>query len=61
MTFFMLTLNVILTLPVNKKDYNALILLTCKFSKKVIFIEKKDTFIAKECVHIFFARLNLID
>lgn len=41
--FFTLTLDFVLALPVSKKSYNALMSVTCKFSKRVTLIEGKDT------------------
>lgn len=57
----MLTLDFILALPVNKEGYNALMLMTCKFSKRVTLIEGKDTFTAKDWAHALLARLDLVD
>lgn len=41
--FFILTLDFVLALPISKKGYNALMSVTCKFSKKVTLIKGKDT------------------
>lgn len=59
--FFTLTLDFVLVLPVSKEGYNALMSVTCKFSKRVILIKDKDTFTAKDKANIFLARLNLVD
>ena len=45
----------------SKEGYNALMLVTCKFSKRVTLIEGKDTFTAEDWAHAFFARLDLVD
>lgn len=59
--FFILTLNFILALPLIKKGYNALISVTCKFSKRVTLIEGKDIWMVKEWAYVFLSRLDLID
>lgn len=46
--FFTFMLDFILALPLTTDGYNALMSVTCKFSRKVIWIEGKDTWIAKE-------------
>lgn len=61
MLFFTLTLDFVLALPVSKEGYNALMLVTCKFSKRVTLIKGKNTFTAKEWAYTFLARLNFID
>lgn len=43
MPFFTLTLDFVLALPLSKEKYNAIISVTCKFSKRVILIEGADT------------------
>ncbi len=59
--FFTLTLDFILALPLTADEYNALMSVTCKFSKRVTLIEGKDTWTAKEWAHAFLARLDLVD
>ena len=59
--FFTLTLDFVLALPMSKEGYNTLMLVTCKFSKRVTLIKGKDTFTAKDWAHTFFARLDLVD
>ena len=59
--FFTLTFDFILALPLTIDDYNSLMSVTFKFSKKVTLIEGKDTWTAEEWAHVFFARLNLVD
>lgn len=59
--FFMLMLDFILALPVSKEDYNTLMLVTCKFSKRVTLIKSKNIFTADEWTHAFFARLDFIN
>ena len=59
--FFLLTLDFVLAFPVSKEGYNALISVTCKFTKRVTLIEGKDTFTAKDWAHAFLARLDFID
>ena len=59
--FFTLTLDFILALPLTADGYNALMSVTCKFSKRVTLIEGKDTWTAKEWAHAFLARLDLVD
>lgn len=61
MTFFILTLDFVLILCLSKKEYNVLMLVTCKFSKKVTLIKGKDTFTVKEWAYTFLTRLDLID
>ncbi len=41
--FFTLTLDFVLALSMSKGDYNALMLVTCKFSKRITLIEGADT------------------
>ena len=59
--FFTLTLDFVLALPVSKKGYNTLILVTCNFSKRVTLIEGKNTFTVEDWAHAFLARLDLVD
>ena len=41
--------------------FNALISVTCKFSKRITFIEEMDTWSAEQSAHAFLKRLDLID
>lgn len=41
-SFFTLTLDIILVFLLSKEGFNILMMITCKFSKRVILIEKKD-------------------
>lgn len=50
-----------LALPVNKKGYNALMLVIYKYSKRVTLIESKDTFITENWAHALLSRLDFID
>ena len=59
--FFTLTLDFVLTLPLLKESHNAIMLVTCKFSKRVTLIEGADTWSAEQWAHVFFNRLDLID
>ncbi len=59
--FFIFTRDFMLALSFTTREYNALISVTCKFSKKVILIEDKDTWIAKEWAYVFLAWLDLIN
>ncbi len=59
--FFILMLDFILALPLTVDGYNALMSVTCKFSKRFTLIEGKDTWTAEEWAHTFLARLNLVD
>lgn len=61
MLFFMLTLDFVLALPLSKEGYNALILVTCKFFKRITLIEGKNTWTVKEWAHVFLTRLDLVD
>lgn len=45
--FFTLTLDFILVFPVSADGFNALMLVTCKFPKGIIFIKEIDTWSAK--------------
>lgn len=54
-------LDFILTLPLTKNGYNALMSMTCKFSKKVTLIKGKDIWTVEEWAHAFLARLDLVD
>ena len=44
MPFYTLTINFILALPISAKGYNYLILITCKFSRRISLIPRKITF-----------------
>lgn len=46
--FFTLTLDFVLALPLFKGDYNALMSVTCKFSKRITLIEGADTWSAEQ-------------
>ena len=50
-----------LALPRLKKGFNAIILVTCKFSKRVTLIEGADPWSAEQSTHAFLKRLDLID
>lgn len=54
-------LDFILALPLSPKGYNALILVTCKFSKQVTLVADKDTLSAADWAYALLARLDLID
>lgn len=60
-SFFILTLDFILALSLSPKDYNAQMLVICKFSKRVILVPSKDTWFAVDCAYALLARLDLID
>lgn len=59
--FFTLMLDFVLALLLTKEKFNAKILVTCKFSKRVTFIEGADTWLTEDWAHAFFKRLNLIN
>ncbi len=59
--FFILTLNFVLALPFSKAEYNAIMSVTYKFSKRVTLIEGADTWSAEQWADAFFNRLDLID
>ena len=59
--FFTLTLDFILALPVNADGFNALMSVTCKFSKCITLIKGMDTWSAKQWAHAFLKPLDLID
>lgn len=46
--FFILTLDFVLALPLSKGDYNTLISVTYKFSKRITLIEGADTWSAEQ-------------
>lgn len=60
-SFFILILDFVLTLPLTKEKFNAIISMTCKFSKRVTFIEGADTRFKEDWAHAFLKRLDLID
>ena len=45
--FFTLTLDFVLALPLFKRDHNALISVTCKFTKRITLIKGADTWSAE--------------
>ncbi len=59
--FFSLTLDFVLAFPLSKVEYNTMISVTCKFSKRVTLIEGIDTWLAEQWAHVFLNRLDLID
>ncbi len=59
--FFTLTLDFVLALPLSKGDYNALMSVTCKFSKRITLIEGADTWSVEQWAHAFLNRWDLID
>ena len=59
--FFTLTLDFMLALPLSKEKYNAIMSVTCKFSKRVTLIEGADTWSVEQWAHAFLNRLDLID
>ncbi len=59
--FFTLTLDFVLALPLSKEGYNAIMSVTCKFSKRVTLMEGADTWSAEQWAHAFLKRLDLID
>lgn len=61
MFFFTLTLDFIFALPLSKNNYNALMLVMHKFSKRVMLIKEKNMWIAKEWDQVFFSELDLFD
>lgn len=58
---FILTLDFLIALPVNKKSYNTLMSMTCKFSKRVILIESKNTFTVEDWAYTLLSRFDLVD
>ena len=60
-TFFMLTLGFVLALLLTKQGLNTPMSGTCKFSKRVIFIEDANIWSAEKWAQIFLKYLNLID
>ena len=61
MLFFTLTLNFVLAFPLTKQGFNAIMSVTCKFSKRVTLIEGADTWSAEQWVQGFLKCLDLID
>ena len=59
--FFTLTLDFVLALPLSKDKYNAIMSVTCQFSKSVTLIEGADMWSAEQWAHAFLNRLDLID
>ena len=59
--FFTLTLDFVLALPPSKEGYNAIMSVTCKFSKQVTLVEGADICSAEQWAHAFLKRLDLID
>ena len=60
-SFFTLTLDFMLALPLTKQGFNVIISVTCKFSKQVTLIEGADTWSAEQWAKAFLKRLDLID
>ncbi len=59
--FLTLTLDFVFVLLLSKEKYNAIISVTCKFSKRVTFIKGTDTWSAEQWANAFLNRLDLID
>ena len=59
--FFTLTLDFVLALSLSKEGYNAIMSVTCKFSKRVTLVEDADTWSAEQWAHAFLKRLDLIN
>lgn len=59
--FFVLTLDFVLALLLTKEKLNAIMLVTCKFSKRVTLIKGVNTWSAEDWAHGFLKRLDLID
>ena len=59
--FFTLILDFVLALSLSKKKYNAMMSVTCKFSKRVTLIEGAKTWSAERWAYAFLNRLDLID
>lgn len=47
-SFFILTLDFVLALPQSKEKYNAMMSVTCKFTKRVTFIEGANIWLTKQ-------------
>ena len=61
MPFFTLTLDFVLALPLIRQGFNAIMSVTCKFSKRVTLIDGADTWSAEQWTQAFLKRLDLID
>lgn len=59
--FYILILDFIFALPLTPKELNALMSVTCKFSKCITFIEGIDIWSAKQLAHAFLKRLHFVD
>lgn len=59
--FFTPTLDFVLALSLSKAECNAIMSVTCKFSKRVTLIEGADTWLSEQWVHAFLNKLDLID
>lgn len=51
----------VLALPLSANSFNLLMSVTCKFSKRVILVEGKDIWSAKNWAYALLQRLNMID
>lgn len=58
---FILTLDFILAFPLTKMKFNAIMLMTYKFSKRIILVEGANTWSAEQWAYAFLKRLDLID
>ena len=54
-------LDFVLALPLTRQGFNAIMSVTCKFSKRVTLIEGADTWSAEQWAQAFLKRLDLID
>lgn len=59
--FYTLTLDFILALSMTVEGFNAIMLVTCKYSKRVTLIPKQNTWSAKDWALALLFRLDLID
>ena len=59
--FSTLTLDFVLALPLSKEGYNAIMSITCKFSKRVTLVDGTDIWSAEKWANAFLKRLDLID
>lgn len=59
--FFILALDYVLMLLLSEERFNAIILVTCKFLKRVTFIKSADTWLAEQWAYAFLQRLDLIN
>lgn len=57
----MLTLDFVLARLLTKQGFNAIISVTCKFSKWVTLLKRVNTWSAEQWVQVFLQRLDLID